>query len=118
MNHEHEFDFEAYFQRRFRPYKRKGMPQRPGTFTVSEQRLITDLVYDFTSGHKIDNGIIKPIRSLKKGKGKRVPTKLATSIIKDAINNSPVLVKDARGYFLLGEARVKFNDLWQLETDE
>ena len=93
---EHDFDFDSWFQWKFRPYTRKGQPCRSGTFTIPVNHLITDLVYDFCASRKT------------------TVRKNALTIVKNAIDISQYLVKDEKGYCLVGEPRVKFNELWRL----
>ena len=95
------FDFQQWFRRRFSQHTPDDEPRRPGTFTLSEDDLLTDLVYDFRS-HQ----------------GLGVSDKKAVSLCKKAIKSADCLVFDAkRGYSLRRERRIRFDTMWRIVDD-
>jgi len=94
------FDFEKWFRRRFSRHTPDGEPRRSGTFTLSEEELLRDLVYDYR-------------RACDGGKEKK-----AIATCKQAITEAKCLIGDKRGYFLKGEPRIRFDEMWRVVADE
>lgn len=105
-----DFDFYEWFLRRFSRHTPAGEPRRRGTFTLSEEQLLKDLVYDFRA---VQNGRIRE----KKHKGS-ISEKKAKTLCKKAIQTAECLAKDKRGYFLKGELRLRFDAMWRVVADE
>ena len=96
-----DFDFQKWFLRRFSRHTPDNEPRRPGTFTLSEEELLTDLVYDFRAAH--NSGFTE---------------KKAASLCMQAIKTAECLVEDKRGYSLKGEPRIRFDAMWRIVADE
>lgn len=95
------FDFQKWFLRRFSQHTPENEPRRRGTFTISKERLLTDLVYDFRAAH--NSGITE---------------KKAKTLCRKAIQTAECLVHDKRGYSLKGEPRIRFDAMWRVVGDE
>ena len=95
------FDFQQWFRRRFSQHTPADEPRRPGTFTLSEEQLLTDLVYDFQSRQGLEGS-----------------DKKAVSLCKNAIKNAGCLALDTRGYSLRRERRIRFDDMWRIVVDD
>lgn len=87
-----EFDFDSWFRWRLSRYTPEGEERRPGTLTLSELDLLTDLTYDYSR----NCGVIE---------------KKAKSVCKQAIQNSECLAVDGRGYYLKGEPLIEAESL-------
>ena len=109
---QHEFDFDGYFDCRFRPHKKRGSEQKPGTFVVSEDQLMTDLVYEIRRNQRVQGG--KIVCAWKALKGGLVSESKAKAIIKDEIAMSDKVVSRNGKCFLSGEEKVKYDESWNL----
>jgi len=94
-----DFDFEKWFRQRFSLHTPHGEKHRPGTFTLREEDLLRDLVYDY--------------RRACGGKEKK-----AIATCKRAIIEAKCLILDERGYALKGEPRIRFDEMWRIISDE
>lgn len=98
------FDFEKWFRWRFSRYTPDGAPRCPGTFTMSEDDLLVDLIYDYRTAHGL--------------RTKRQNARNSThSICQEAIRNANCLGREDRGYFLKGEPRIRFDAMWRIVED-
>lgn len=93
-----EFDFEKWFRWRFSRHTPDGEERRPGTFTINESDLLTDLVYDYA----------------RRCGGKE---KKAKAICQQAIKAAKCLAVDERGYYLKGQPRIRFDGMWRIIDD-
>lgn len=92
------FDFEAWFRQRLSRHTPVGEKRRPGTFTLSEESLLRDLVYDYS----------------RRCGGKE---KKAILICKQALQTATCLIRGQRGYALKGEPRIRFDAMWRIVDD-
>lgn len=93
------FDFEDWLRWRLSRYTPEGEDRRDGTLTLSESDLLTDLVFDYCRY----SGEIE---------------KRAKAICRQAIKDSESLSIDARGYYLKGEPRIRYDSMWRVVPDE